>query len=101
MTDSLSHAHAHTHPHTLSLPLRLPVRVWCAARPSASSRPTCFCLGLDSLACTRPRYGAAKEEFVELMLNLNLPYPKRIDVALPANRVCGVQDDPAPASSAL
>ncbi|XP_051790764.1 persulfide dioxygenase ETHE1, mitochondrial-like isoform X1 [Erpetoichthys calabaricus] len=31
-------------------------------------------------------------EFVELMNNLNLPYPKQIDRALPANLICGIQD---------
>ena len=32
-----------------------------------------------------------------IMENLNLPYPKKIDVAVPGNMVCGVQDawDPA------
>lgn len=38
-----------------------------------------------------PRLGAGKtvEEFIEIMANLNLPYPKRIDIAVPANRLCG------------
>jgi sulfur dioxygenase len=39
-----------------------------------------------------PRLSKTREEFVELMANLGLPYPKRIDVAVPANMVCGVQD---------
>ena len=29
------------------------------------------------------------EEFEEIMTNLDLPYPKKIDVAVPANRKCG------------
>lgn len=29
------------------------------------------------------------EEFIEIMDNLNLPYPKRIDMAVPANQLCG------------
>ena len=29
------------------------------------------------------------DEFIEIMDNLNLPYPKRIDVAVPANLLCG------------
>ena len=33
--------------------------------------------------------GRTKAEFITLMQNLNLPYPKQIDVALPANQVCG------------
>jgi sulfur dioxygenase len=31
-----------------------------------------------------------EHEFVTLMANLNLPYPKKIDEALPANLKCGV-----------
>lgn len=34
--------------------------------------------------------GKTKAEFVEIMENLNLSYPKKIDVAVPANRQCGV-----------
>lgn len=37
--------------------------------------------------------GKSKDEFVKLMLNLNLPKPKLIDTAVPANRMCGVTDD--------
>lgn len=33
-----------------------------------------------------------REEFIELMANLNLPKPKMIDIAVPANRKCGVPD---------
>uniref|UniRef100_A0A8C8SRY2 Metallo-beta-lactamase domain-containing protein n=1 Tax=Pelusios castaneus TaxID=367368 RepID=A0A8C8SRY2_9SAUR len=32
------------------------------------------------------------EVFVQLMNNLNLPYPKIIDIAIPANLKCGIQD---------
>jgi sulfur dioxygenase len=41
-----------------------------------------------------PRLGKAKtkDEFVEIMANLNLSYPKKIDVAVPANMRCGVPD---------
>lgn len=31
----------------------------------------------------------SKQEFIDIMKNLNLPYPKKIDIALPANKVCG------------
>lgn len=31
----------------------------------------------------------SKASFVEIMNNLNLPYPAQIDVALPANKACG------------
>jgi len=34
------------------------------------------------------------EEFVKIMDNLNLPYPKEIDRALPANMVCGYNAAP-------
>lgn len=39
-----------------------------------------------------PRLGADRtvEEFVKLMANLNLPYPKFIDYAVPGNRACGI-----------
>jgi len=38
-----------------------------------------------------PRLGAGKtvEEFIDIMAGLNLPYPKRLDIAVPANRLCG------------
>lgn len=39
-----------------------------------------------------PRLGGGRssEEFAEIMNNLNLDYPKRIDVAVPANLRCGL-----------
>lgn len=36
--------------------------------------------------------GKTKEEFIEIMKNLNLSYPKKIDVAVPANMRCGIPD---------
>ncbi len=36
--------------------------------------------------------GKSREEFIEIMNNLNLPYPKNLDVALPANKECGLID---------
>lgn len=39
-----------------------------------------------------PRLTRPLEEFVQIMADLNLPYPKQIDVAVPANMLCGVQD---------
>lgn len=47
-----------------------------------------------------PRLTKDKAGFVELMNNLNLPYPKKIDVAVPANMKCGVYEVPEPAPSA-
>jgi sulfur dioxygenase len=37
-----------------------------------------------------PRLTKPKEKFIEIMANLNLPYPKQIDRAVPANMVCGI-----------
>lgn len=34
-----------------------------------------------------------REEFIEIMNNLNLAYPKYIDLALPANQACGQPDN--------
>lgn len=31
----------------------------------------------------------SEQEFITIMKNLNLPYPKYIDKALPANQACG------------
>jgi sulfur dioxygenase len=39
-----------------------------------------------------PRLTKSESEFSQLMAELGLPYPKKIDVALPANLQCGVQD---------
>ncbi|XP_015228353.1 PREDICTED: persulfide dioxygenase ETHE1, mitochondrial-like [Cyprinodon variegatus] len=39
-----------------------------------------------------PRLTKNLEEFVKIMDNLNLPNPKKIDVAVPANLVCGLHD---------
>ena len=43
---------------------------------------------------SNPRLGGTKtkEDFIEIMNNLNLSYPKKIDVAVPANLRCGVPD---------
>lgn len=40
-----------------------------------------------------PRLGGGRtlQEFVEIMDNLDLPYPKLIDIAVPANRHCGAE----------
>ena len=38
-----------------------------------------------------PRLGGGKtlEQFIDIMAKLNLPYPKRIDITVPANGLCG------------
>lgn len=44
-----------------------------------------------------PRVGAGKslDDFIGIMADLKLPYPKRIDIAVPANRLCGECPDEA------
>jgi sulfur dioxygenase len=43
---------------------------------------------------TNPRLaGKSREQFIEIMNNLNLPKPKRIDEAVPANRYCGLEEN--------
>uniref|UniRef100_A0A2P2KJV9 persulfide dioxygenase n=1 Tax=Rhizophora mucronata TaxID=61149 RepID=A0A2P2KJV9_RHIMU len=42
-----------------------------------------------------PRLTKDEETFKNIMENLNLKYPKMIDIAVPANMVCGLQDLPA------
>ncbi|MDT8448344.1 MAG: MBL fold metallo-hydrolase [bacterium] len=48
-----------------------------------------------------PRLGGTKtkEEFVQIMNNLNLPYPKKLDASLPANLACGMVLKEAAASA--
>lgn len=41
--------------------------------------------------------GKSKQQFVQLMNELKLPRPKYIDIAVPANRVCGRMDGPTKA----
>ena len=43
---------------------------------------------------TNPRLGKGKtkNQFIDIMANLNLSYPKKIDRAVPANMRCGVPD---------
>lgn len=36
--------------------------------------------------------GKTREAFIDIMLNLNLPKPKLIDIAVPANRRCGLPE---------
>ncbi|XP_010866555.1 persulfide dioxygenase ETHE1, mitochondrial [Esox lucius] len=39
-----------------------------------------------------PRLTKSMEEFVDIMVNLNLPKPAKIDIAVPANLVCGLHE---------
>lgn len=36
--------------------------------------------------------GRTRADFIEVMANLNLPYPKKMDIALPVNKTCGQAD---------
>ncbi|KAL5020367.1 hypothetical protein ScPMuIL_003259 [Solemya velum] len=42
---------------------------------------------------SNPRLKRNRDDFIKIMGELNLPYPKQIDKALPANLVCGVYDE--------
>jgi sulfur dioxygenase len=48
----------------------------------------------DYKSRTQSRLGTTKtkDEFVEIMANLNLSYPKKIGIAVPANMRCSVPD---------
>ncbi|KAB7499182.1 Persulfide dioxygenase ETHE1, mitochondrial [Armadillidium nasatum] len=41
-----------------------------------------------------PRLTKTEDEFIKIMENLNLPYPDKIDISLPANKVCGLYNLP-------
>ena len=49
-------------------------------------------IGQEKESNPRLGQGKTKEEFMEIMAKLNLAYPKKIDVAVPANMRCGVPD---------
>ncbi|MDD5271702.1 MAG: rhodanese-like domain-containing protein [Methylovulum sp.] len=43
---------------------------------------------------TNPRLsGKSREQFIDIMANLNLPKPRLIDEAVPANRYCGLDEN--------
>lgn len=46
-------------------------------------------IGEEKAYNPRLKLGTSLEEFSDLMHGLNLPYPKQIDRALPANKLCG------------
>ncbi|MFK4050476.1 MBL fold metallo-hydrolase [Acinetobacter venetianus] len=46
-------------------------------------------VGHERLHNARLGQGKSKQDFVQIMTNLDLPYPKKIDIALPANKACG------------
>ncbi|KAH9528168.1 Ethylmalonic encephalopathy 1 [Dermatophagoides farinae] len=49
---------------------------------------TCSTIGEEKLY--NPRLCRTRDEFIDLMKNLKLQLPKLIDIAVPANMVCGV-----------
>lgn len=49
------------------------------------------CIGQE-MAINPRLAGKTRDEFVEIMNNLNLPKPRLIDIAVPANRMCGVPE---------
>lgn len=50
------------------------------------------CIGQEK--AINPRFaGKAIKEFVAIMNNLNLPKPKLIDIAVPANRILGLVEE--------
>jgi sulfur dioxygenase len=53
---------------------------------------TCSSIGEEKKY--NPRLTKSLEEFKQIMSNLNLAYPKMIDKALPANKVCGLYNLP-------
>ena len=50
---------------------------------------TASTIGEEKAHNARLGQGKSKDEFIEIMDNLNLPNPARIDVAVPGNMVCG------------
>ena len=45
----------------------------------------------------RLKDGMSKNDFIEIMIGLDLPYPRKIDFAVPANLLCGKCPDNVPA----
>ncbi|ADQ84806.1 MBL fold metallo-hydrolase [Methylovorus sp. MP688] len=53
------------------------------------------CIGQEKTI--NPRLaGKSREAFIEIMASLDLPKPRLIDIAVPANRRCGVDEEVAP-----
>ncbi len=53
------------------------------------------CIGQEKTLNARLA-GKTRDEFVYLMQQLNLPKPKMIDIAVPANRKCGIYEETLP-----
>jgi len=52
------------------------------------------CSSIEEEKKYNPRLTKPVDEFVTIMSNLNLPYPKMLDKAVPANKVCGLYNLP-------
>jgi glyoxylase-like metal-dependent hydrolase (beta-lactamase superfamily II) len=53
------------------------------------------CIGQEK--AINPRLaGKSRAEFIQIMASLDLPKPRLIDIAVPANRRCGVDEEVAP-----
>jgi hypothetical protein len=57
-------------------------------------RPSSFLLAHLQERQHNPRLTKPLEQFVDIMAGLNLPRPKKIDTAVPANMVCGEYEVP-------
>jgi glyoxylase-like metal-dependent hydrolase (beta-lactamase superfamily II) len=53
-------------------------------------------IGQEKLRNPRVGNGRTEQEFVDIMNKLNLPYPRKIDFAVPGNQQCGVCPDNVP-----
>jgi glyoxylase-like metal-dependent hydrolase (beta-lactamase superfamily II)/rhodanese-related sulfurtransferase len=54
----------------------------------------CWVSNIRQERTTNPRLaGKTREQFIEIMSNLNLPMPKLINESVPANRYCGLDED--------
>lgn len=53
---------------------------------------TCSRIGTEKELNPRLNLEVSESEFTEIMNNLNLPHPKQIDKAVPANNICGLKD---------
>lgn len=53
-------------------------------------------VGQEKIRNPRLKTGIGQEEFVSIMNNLDLPYPKKIDFAVPGNELCGICPENTP-----
>lgn len=53
-------------------------------------------VGQEKIRNPRLKTGTTLNDFVSIMNNLNLPYPKKIDFAVPGNEMCGICPETTP-----